>query len=151
MFPAPLLYRLDADGKLSNQRIDPAAADARPQADGKENAKLKLIAGLIGADYDALKQRDLEYAKRRARVYGVVAASMSVLALVAIAGGAAAYYYALRSQEATREAIVQARTAKRTTDFMVSLFRSPIPNRTVAKPSPRERCWIAAWGWWSPA
>jgi tetratricopeptide (TPR) repeat protein len=128
-FPKSLLFRLDAKGNLSDQRIDPAAADARPHGDGKENAKLKLIAGLIGADYDALKQRDLEYVRRRTRLYGIIAVSMGVLAVVAVAGGALAYYYALRSQEMTQQAVIQARTAERTTKFMVSLFSIADPEQ----------------------
>lgn len=43
---------------------EPIAADARPDGDGKINAKLKLLAGMLGVNFDVLKQRD---ARRRAR------------------------------------------------------------------------------------
>lgn len=36
----------------------PLAADARKGQDGEQNAKLKLIAGMLGVSFDALKQRD---------------------------------------------------------------------------------------------
>ena len=56
-FPPALRYRLDADGQLSTVRTEPIAADARPGKDGRNNAKLKLIAGLLGVGFDALRQR----------------------------------------------------------------------------------------------
>lgn len=40
------------------RRVEPIAADARPEGDGKTNAKLKLLAGMLGVSFDALKQRD---------------------------------------------------------------------------------------------
>jgi tetratricopeptide (TPR) repeat protein len=121
-FPNALRFKLGTDGTLTDERLEPAAADARPQGDGKENAKLKLIAGMLDADYDALKQRDLEYARKRTRIYGAVAVFMSLLAVLAIAGGGFAYHYALKSQEMTRAAQAQTRIAEKTTGFMVSLF-----------------------------
>lgn len=35
--------------------IEPIAADARPEADGKRDAKLKLLAGMLGVTFDALR------------------------------------------------------------------------------------------------
>jgi tetratricopeptide (TPR) repeat protein len=68
---APALrFQLDADGQLGAQRTEPIAADARPARDGKTNAKLKLIAGMLDVGFDALKQREL---RRRARRVTAVA------------------------------------------------------------------------------
>jgi hypothetical protein len=47
------------------QAAEPIAADARPHADGKNNAKLKLLAGMLGVSFDALKQRDAHLKMRR--------------------------------------------------------------------------------------
>ena len=47
-FPPALRFRLGSDGNLSAVRTEPIAADARPGKDGKSNAKLKLISGLLG-------------------------------------------------------------------------------------------------------
>ncbi|HEY4124573.1 MAG TPA: toll/interleukin-1 receptor domain-containing protein, partial [Rhizomicrobium sp.] len=126
-FPRALKFKLGADGELSQQQIDPAAADARTQGDGKENAKLKLVAGILGADYDALKQRDLEAERRRSRFYRFIAISMSLLALISIAGGILTYYYAQRSEQMRKAAVIQAMTAEKTKDFMVSLFSMANP------------------------
>ncbi|HTO40146.1 MAG TPA: toll/interleukin-1 receptor domain-containing protein [Rhizomicrobium sp.] len=130
-FPAALTFKLGADGKLSNERIDPAAADARAKGDGKDNAKLKLIAGILGTDYDALKQRDAEAERRRARLYRTIAISMGMLALISIAGGLLTYHYAQRSEEMRKAAEIQATTAEKSRDFMVSLFSiaNPEENR----------------------
>ena len=45
-FPEALRFRMGPDGELSDTPAEPIAADARPHADGKQNAKLKLIAGI---------------------------------------------------------------------------------------------------------
>jgi hypothetical protein len=44
---AALRFILRVDGTPSDTRSEPVAADARPGEDGKHNAKLKLIAGLL--------------------------------------------------------------------------------------------------------
>lgn len=40
-------YRLGADGQFTSARTEPIAADAREGKDGRENARLKLLAGLL--------------------------------------------------------------------------------------------------------
>ena len=47
------------------QSCEPLCADARAEGDGANDAKLKLIAGMLGIGFDALKQRD---AQRRIRI-----------------------------------------------------------------------------------
>lgn len=78
-------HRLAADGTVTPQRTEPIAADAREGKDGKTNAKLKLLAGLIGVNYDELKQREQDRRLRRARVFGVAAVLLVVL-FAALAG-----------------------------------------------------------------
>ncbi len=56
---------------------EPIAADARPQGDGKADALLKLIAGMLGLGLDDLRHRD----RRRRRVRRLVAALATVLVL----------------------------------------------------------------------
>lgn len=85
-FPEPMRYRVDANGELSSVRTEPIAADARKGKDGRENAKLKLLAGLLGVGYDGLRQRDNERRLRRARVIGAAA-----LVLMGIFAGLASW------------------------------------------------------------
>ncbi len=75
-FPRALKYRLGSDGALSHDRTEPIAADARPEGDGKENTKLKLIAGLLGIGYDSLKQRELEAHRARFRRLAAIAGAV---------------------------------------------------------------------------
>ncbi|HYF37745.1 MAG TPA: TIR domain-containing protein, partial [Prosthecobacter sp.] len=64
-FSRPLRFALGADGELSDVRVEPIAADARPGGDGRHYSKLKLLAGLLGVDFDALRQRERERRRRR--------------------------------------------------------------------------------------
>lgn len=90
-FPPALQFRFDSRGKPTAERLEPVAADARPQGDGKESAKLKLIAGLLGVGYDALRQREVEAARRRTRFYRAVMASIALLASSAVVATYFAY------------------------------------------------------------
>jgi WD40 repeat protein len=65
---------------------EPLAADARRQGDGRDNAKLKLLAGMLGVTFDALKQRE---AQRRIRRLQLAIAAALILAL---AFGGLAWY-----------------------------------------------------------
>ncbi len=74
-FPGALLEPDQRTGLVH----EPVAADARPHADGRKNALLKIIAGMLGVGFDALKQRDLK--RRHRRMVAVTAASMLIAAL----------------------------------------------------------------------
>ena len=87
-FGPALRYTLDAQGEPSDILAEPIAADARAGKDGRRNARLKLIAGLLDIDFDSLKRRELQRRHRRmtlitaaALVIAVVMASLAVLAL----------------------------------------------------------------------
>ena len=96
-FPPALRFELGEDGELSDVRTEPIAADARKGKDGKQAAKLKLVAGLLGVKYDALAQRD----KRRRRIQRASAGAFATIALVAFAG---LWYYGETSRKAEERA-----------------------------------------------
>jgi tetratricopeptide (TPR) repeat protein len=73
-FP-PAMRNVDASGEV----VEPMAADARPHADGREAAFLKLVAGLLGVPYDMLAQREAQ--RRQKRLMAVAAASMAGMAI----------------------------------------------------------------------
>ena len=86
---APALrHPLGADGELAAQFTEPVAADARAGADGKSNAKLKLIAGLLNVGFDTLKRRELQRRNRRLALLAtaalIVMAVTTVLAISAV-------------------------------------------------------------------
>jgi WD40 repeat protein len=96
-FHEALRYRTSETGEISDLPSEPIAADAREGQDGKNNARLKLLAGLLGVNYDDLKQREHERRLRRARRIGIAA-----LILVAIFAGLALWAI-LAAQEAARQ------------------------------------------------
>src|ERR1700677_2488001 len=63
-FPPAVRFKVGPGADLTSEREGPLAADARPQGDGKETAKLKLVAGLLGLGLDEIKRR-AERARRR--------------------------------------------------------------------------------------
>ncbi|MEO8811048.1 MAG: toll/interleukin-1 receptor domain-containing protein [Rhodanobacter sp.] len=87
-FAPALRFQLDPCGQPTGQQAEPIAADARNGKDGKENAKLKLIAGLLDVGFDALKQRELQRRTRRLVAIATFAVAMmaltSTLAIVAL-------------------------------------------------------------------
>ncbi len=76
-FAPELRFDVREDGSLSDIPAEPIAADVRPGMDGKENAKLKLIAGILGVDFDSLRQRQKR--RQRQRMLQFAAAAMVVL------------------------------------------------------------------------
>jgi tetratricopeptide (TPR) repeat protein len=119
-FPPALRFRLGSDGNLSTVRTEPIAADARPGKDGKNNAKLKLISGLLGVGYDALRRREQQ--RRNARLF---AFSCAAAAGMVLTSGLAAYALVQRAaaQRQQLRAEAEARTSKKATQFLVELFR----------------------------
>lgn len=80
-FPPALKFHLGPDGVLSDSPAEPIAADARETGDGPDNARLKLIAGLLGVGLDALKQREAQARRRRTAIAYALAGIFAVLAL----------------------------------------------------------------------
>jgi tetratricopeptide (TPR) repeat protein len=124
-FPPALRYRLGPDGELSTARTEPIAADARPGKDGRTNAKLKLIAGVLGVGFDGLRQRELR--RRQRQLFAI--ASASIAGMVLTSGLAAAALIArATAQRQTVLAKREAETARQTTAFLVDLFRISDPS-----------------------
>jgi eukaryotic-like serine/threonine-protein kinase len=93
-FCPALRHALAADGSLGEVPEEPIAADARPGKDGRNNAKLKLIAGLLDVGFDRLKQREQQRRLRRMTAVAMLALAMTVvtttLSIFAVAARAAA-------------------------------------------------------------
>ena len=84
-FPHGLKYKLSPEGDFRDVRAEPIAADARREGDGRENAKLKLIAGLLGIGYDVLKRREAEARRARAQVWAAAITAVMALFFAVIA------------------------------------------------------------------
>jgi len=124
-FPPALRFRIGPDGHLSSQRTEPIAADARPGKDGEYNAKLKVIAGLLGVGFDVLKRREVQRRNRRLFKFSCAAAAGMVLT-----SGLAVYALVQRAaaQRQTERAEAETRTARETTRFLVDLFKISDPS-----------------------
>ncbi|MBS0430783.1 MAG: TIR domain-containing protein, partial [Proteobacteria bacterium] len=80
-FCPALRYQYDADGQRG-ARNEPIAADARPGKDGKPNAKLKLIAGMLDVGFDQLKQREQQ--RRVRRMTAITSIALAVMAVTIV-------------------------------------------------------------------
>ncbi len=108
-FP-PALRRADGD--------EPIAADLQEAGDGWHDGVLKVLASILDVDFDALRQRALEAARKRARVAYGVAAGMAALSVLAVSASVIAVRQRNRSLENFEDAIViAARSASRINDL----------------------------------
>jgi tetratricopeptide (TPR) repeat protein len=94
-FPPALRFAVGTVGALTDQPIELIAADARPHADGKDDAFLRLVAGLLGVGFDDLRQRELQ--RRHRRLIWITSGAVAGMALTA---GLAVY--ALRERDDAR-------------------------------------------------
>jgi tetratricopeptide (TPR) repeat protein len=111
-----LRFSVDGDGRPTSERIEPIAADVRPGKDGKANARLKLIAGLLDVGFDTLKQREQN---RRNRKWALLAGAS--FAGMLLAGGLS--IYALRARS---DAIAQRGEAEGLIEFMLGDLRKKL-------------------------
>jgi tetratricopeptide (TPR) repeat protein len=124
-FPEAVRFQMGADGVLSDRPAEPIAADGRPQGDGKQNAKLKLISGMLGVGFDALKQREHQRRQKRMAIITVSAVAGMVVAI----GLATMAVLARNEAEVQRQqAEIEAERSRQTTDFLVGLFAVSDPN-----------------------
>lgn len=103
---------------------EPLCADIRPKRDTRDDARLKMIASVLGVGFDQLRQRELRRQKQRWALLGaasvVLATVFAVLAWQAMIARDAA-----RAAQARAE--MESATSRQTADFMVSLFRVSEP------------------------
>ena len=78
-FPRALRYHVGPDNQSLEPRGEPLAADVRGQKTLQRSALLKLVAGLLAVDYDALVKRDAR--ARRVRQVEMAIAACAVVAI----------------------------------------------------------------------
>lgn len=115
-FPAPLRHRYDSAGTYLDDSAEPVAADARKQGDGKQTARLKLIAGLLGVGLDVLRRREMQ--RRQHRMLGVTFASLLAAALTTV--------LAFNAMVARKEAEQRRLQAEDLLEFMVGDLREKL-------------------------
>lgn len=110
-FPQALKYRVDANGQLSAERVEPIAADIRKGRESRSIAMLRLIAGLLAVPFDELRQRDRERQRR-----SMVMRATGGLVLASILIGLTVWKYQdtrmERLEELGREAMLQSQPTR---------------------------------------
>lgn len=119
-FPPGLRLRLGVDGEISNEPAHPIAADMRRDKDGRQLAKLKLVAGLTGLRLDDLVQRE-----NHRRVRRLTAIATASFAGMVVAGGLALYANAQRLEAERQRKIAERETAtaKATSDYLIGTYK----------------------------
>jgi tetratricopeptide (TPR) repeat protein len=119
-FPPALRFVVAPGGELTlTPAAEPLAADVRPGKDSRNEALRKLVAGLLGLPLDQLRRR--EAVRRQKRMMAITAASVAGCVLFGVLSVVA--FLAKREADAQRiVAETQSLTARRTTDFLKSLF-----------------------------
>ncbi len=128
-FPEAVRFWVDADRRITTVPTEPIAADARKGKDGKNNAKLKLLSGILGVDFDALKQRDHERQQRRMQL--VLAGAVALIMIFMVLG----FQLYRQEQAATRsakEAVNQRELADRARKNAERAMREAVASEKVA-------------------
>jgi tetratricopeptide (TPR) repeat protein len=102
--PAALKSRDDGAGPNA-ETIEPIAADARPSGDGKANAKLKLIAGLLGVGLDDLRHRERRRRRWRRLIAGAAALALLCLTTTLAVNAVIARHAAERRQKQAEDLV----------------------------------------------
>ena len=124
-FPPALRFAVENEQVTTIPASEPLAADLRHGRDDRGTARLKIIAGLLDVPLDRLRQRELVRRQRRL----VIVASLSAIGCVVF--GTMAVMAIRERREADHQRMLadqQTLTARRTADFMKSLFAVSDPS-----------------------
>jgi len=105
-FPPALRFKLRPDGSIGSERDEPIAADARPQGHGRDLARQKIVAGLLGVGLDEIVRRAARAQRRRNRIWASIAGVFLVLAVVATSSAVYAWQQ-LKTNEAFLDATLE--------------------------------------------
>ncbi len=122
----PRDMRFDVDDTKSEVRVEPIAADVRPEGDGRQRALLKIVAGLLGVGFDDLYQREKRRQKRRQILIGAVAA-------ICLLGVAGIYASIARLGQSQKEMRGEIKDAGRATKLMTTEFKDVRPKNKEAE------------------
>ena len=115
-FAEALRFNVGREGAVTDTPAEQVAADARKHADGKNNALLKLLAGILGVGFDELRQRELQARNRR----------LAMLASVATAVSAVTVVLAVLAYNARNDAVRRQQQAEDLLQFMLGDLRDKL-------------------------
>jgi tetratricopeptide (TPR) repeat protein len=100
-FPPAVRFKVGADGVLTwEQEEKLTSVDARPEGDGKEGAKLKVAAALLGVSPDEMMRR-VEKARQRRNGTSALLAGVFLAVAVAVTGSVMYAWRQLQSNDAS--------------------------------------------------
>ncbi|GEM_PF-1728086 len=123
----------DAEGRTREEieEVEPLAADVRPSRGEsprylKRMARLRMLACLLGARFDDLRQREQERRTRRLAALGVVVSALLAV-MTALAG--VAFHQRSQAVHARDDARDEAAKSKAVTQFLQNMLASVDPER----------------------
>ncbi|MCP3139247.1 toll/interleukin-1 receptor domain-containing protein [Pyxidicoccus xibeiensis] len=125
LFPPTLLARYGPDGQPTGERVEPLAADLRPEGDGDRAGLLKVVAALLGLGLGVLWDRDALEQRRLVRRYRFVAGTMALLTLVSLTATWAALDYRDRAERNFEQSVSIASGILEQTGRLVNHFGVP--------------------------
>lgn len=110
---------------ITDDGVEPLAADVRADRDGKQAAVLKLLAAMLDVRFDDLRQRD--QARRLKRLSMIASGAVAGLVLTT---SLAVLAYVSRNEAIRQRDIAETRTltAERTVDFVKGMFEVADPS-----------------------
>jgi tetratricopeptide (TPR) repeat protein len=111
-FPPALCFNIGPDGTYTEECGEPIAADARPDGDGKEVAKQKIVAGILRLGLDEIIRRAEQVRKRQTRLRRTIVVTLLGLSIASVGGFSWARY------ELSRNEMLLDRTLERATSLV---------------------------------
>lgn len=122
----PQSIRFDVNAAKAPVRVEPIAADLRPEGDGRERAFLKIVAGLLGIGFDDLYQREKRRQKRRQMM-------LAAAAIVAVAGIGATWWSIARIGQSQKQISQKVATVQQQAAVATTQFEKVRPSDNAAK------------------
>lgn len=113
-FAPALRWQVDGDGQLKDLPAEPIAADIRTGKDGRQGAKLKLLAGMLGVGLDELirRERRRQWLRALAWTGATVALTVGITTLYQQQRAEAARQLAQQENAASAQRLLQAGQAE---------------------------------------
>jgi WD40 repeat protein len=127
-FPESVRFWVDSDRRITEIPTEPIAADARKGKDGRRNALLKVLSGILGVSFDDLKQRDAERENRKQR--RIMAGMLALLVAFGFMG--------FRILEQKNEAVAARNEAERSAELAKEAERRARDAATLARQKEQE-------------
>ena len=124
-FPPALRIKPEGGNSSDTESETLLAADARPQGDGKEVAKQKVIAALIGVGLDEIIRRGDRARRRHNRIRNGIIAALVVLAATSIGGFFRVRYELSRNEQLLDRTLERASALVRKSVTMAEQFAVP--------------------------